>query len=156
MQYPKWYPDWRHEAFHELQAKNELLRDEFRFEDWPRYDYDMATGTLNFSDQGVVRVTAEIQIVGTTSRKAGNWLWAWANSHWPEELTADSLTVRAFGHEHGISDLTHDYVADDDLNGLGWELTAVMVRLTNAVGAYRPPDNDGGLYLTYKNIAWSS
>jgi hypothetical protein len=35
------------------------------------------------------------------------------------------------------------------LNGLGWELAAVMVRITNTLGAYRPPSrNDAGaLYL---------
>ncbi len=59
--------------------------------------------------------------------------------------------------KHGICDLTHDYVEDEeDLNALGWELTAVMVRVTNALGAYRPPDKDGGLYLIYKNMVWAS
>ncbi len=158
MDHPDWYPDWRHEAVHELQEKNARLRAEFRLGDWPRFDYDVDAGTLTFSENGVAKVIAEIQVVGTTSQKAGNWLWSWANSHWPEGVTAEAERVRAFGEEHGVCELTHDYVdGDDDLNALGWELTAVMARVTGALGGYRPPrDEGGGLFLTYTSMAWAS
>lgn len=158
MKHPEWYPDWRHDAVHQLQEKNARLKAEFRLNDWPRYDYDVDAGTLIFSDQGVAKVIAEIQIVGTTSVKAGNWLWAWANSHWPSERVTDAELVRAFGEEHGICELTHDYVEENaDLNALGWELASVTARVTNALGAYRPPrDEGGGLFLTYKSMVWAS
>jgi hypothetical protein len=156
MNHPDWYPDWRHEAVHQLQAKNARLKEEFRISDWPRWDYELEAGTLTFSDQGVPKVVCEIQIVGTTSFKAGDWLWAWGNSHWPAERVTDSELVRAFGREHGICELTHDYVEVEDLNTLGWELTAVMARVTDAIGAYRPPDDNGALFLTYKSVAWAS
>lgn len=157
MKYPDWYPGWRHEAVHQLQEKNERLRAEFRLGDWPRYDYDVDAGTLIFSDQGIAKVIAEIQIAGTTSLKAGNWLWAWGNADWPAERVSDSKRAWAFGHEHGILDLTQDLLEDTNLDGLGWELTAVMARVTEALGAYRPPRAEGGgLYLTYKSIAWAS
>ena len=158
MKHPDWYPDWRHDAVHQLQEKNARLKSQFRMSDWPRFDYDVDAGTLIFSDQGIAKVIAEIQIVGTTSFKARNWLWAWANSNWPAERVTDAELVRAYGKEHGICELTHDYVEEEeDLNALVWELTAVMARVTNALGAYRPPSDDGGgLYLTYKSLVWAS
>lgn len=158
MEHPDWYPNWRHDAVHELQDKVARLKSEFRLGDWPRYDYDLDAGTLVFSDQGVPKVIAEIQVAGTTSFKAGDWLWAWANSHWPPQRVVDSQVARDFGVEHGICELTHDNVGDaEDLNALGWELTAVMVRITGALGAYRPPrDEGGGLYLVYKSMVWAS
>jgi hypothetical protein len=157
MKNPDWYLDWRHEAIHQLQDKIARLKSEFRLDDWPRYDYDVDAGTLIFSDDGGPKVRAEIQIVGTTSIKAGNWLWSWGNSHWPSDRVTDAALVRAFGQEHGICELTHDCVEDDkDLNALGWELTSVMVRLTDALGAYRPNSERGGLFLTYKSMAWAS
>ena len=65
--------------------------------------------------------------------------------------------MRAFGEDHGICELTHDFVEDDDLNVFGWTLAAVMARVTDALGAYRPPrDEGGGLYLTYKSVAWAN
>lgn len=157
MEHPDWYADWRHEAFHELQAKNERLQEEFRIGEWPRYDYDLENGTLTFSADSRPALIADIQLAGSTSANAGNWLWAWGNSHWPQPCTTDSERVREFGEEHGICELTHDYVDGDELNALGWELTAVMARITGAIGAYRPPrDEGGGLFLTYKAIRWAS
>ena len=156
MEHPDWYPDWRHDAFHQLMAKIDRLKAEFELSRWPRYDYDLQAGTLTFSDNGVAKVVAEIQVVGTTSNRANNWLWAWANDHWPPERTTDSQKVLRFGEEHGICELTHDYVEDDDINHLGWELTAVAARITDALGAYRPPDETGAMFLLYRSIAWAS
>ncbi|HWU48381.1 MAG TPA: hypothetical protein VN042_00790, partial [Asticcacaulis sp.] len=55
--------------------------------------------------------------------------------------------------EHGVMELTSGYVGDENLNHLGWELTAVAVRILNAIGAYRPSRNEGGaLFLLIKSI----
>jgi hypothetical protein len=65
---------------------------------------------------------------------------------------------RNFGEEHGIGELVCEYVTDvDDLNGLGWELSAVATRVTNALGVYRPSPTDGGaVFLLYKSMSWTS
>lgn len=154
MNHPDWYPEWRHEAVHQLQDKVADLRASFRLDAWPRFHYDLDAGLLTFSENGVVKVVAEIQIAGTTSLAGGDWLWAWANSHWPAERVVDAELARAFGEEHGICELSHESVRDENLNALGWELTAVTARLVDALGAYRPPDEDGGLYLLYKSMSW--
>lgn len=157
MEDPDWYSDWRHEAVHLLQDKNDQLKREFRLGDWPRFDYDLATRELVFSEDGKPRVVAEIQVVGSTSENAGNWLWGWANSHWPEDCIEDAERVCEFGEEHGVGELISGYVEDGDLNALGWELTAVAARVCDAVGAYRPPrDEGGGLFLLYRNVRWVS
>ncbi|AZO14541.1 MAG: hypothetical protein E5V79_01930 [Mesorhizobium sp.] len=154
---PDWYPAWRDEAFEQLTAKNARLAKDFRLGNWSRYDYDLTAGKLVFSDQSGVKVVSEIQIAGSTSAKAGNWLWAWANSNWPPEFITDAQSARSFGKKHGISELTRDYVTNEDLNALGWELTSVVTRICNACGAYRcPPDDGVGLYLILKTISWAS
>ncbi len=157
MEQPDWYPDWRHDAFHELQEKNARLNAEFRIREWPLYDCDLDAGTLTLSKDGLAKVIAEIQMVGSTSEKAGNWLWGWGNSHWPEDIIVDAEKVRRFGEEHGICELTHRFLESDSLNDLGWELAGVAARVTGAVGAYRPPrDDGGGLFLIYRSIGWAS
>ncbi|MET0272609.1 MAG: DUF6882 domain-containing protein [Phenylobacterium sp.] len=155
MDAPPWYAAWRHEAVHELGAKQDRLKESFQVGAWPRYDYDVDAGTLTFSDASGPKVMAEIQIVGTTGPK--DWLWSWANSHWSPPSYEDVLRVRAFGEEHGIAELTSDYLEDEDLNALGWEMTAVAARVLDAAGAYRPPrDNGGGLFLVYRSIKFVS
>ena len=154
---PQWYHDWRHAAVHDLQDKNRAVAAEFKIDDWPRYRYDVDAGTLVFSDASGPKVQAEIQIAGSTSAAAGDWLWAWANSHWPDQSVQSSLLAKQFGEEHGIHELANGSVVDHqgDLNDLGWSLTAVVARLANSIGAYRPPrDEGGGLYLIYGRIDW--
>ena len=156
---PDWYPAWRDEAFEQLNAKNERLQKDFRLGSWSRYDYDLTAGKLLFSEEGVVKVVSEIQIAGSTSAKASNWLWAWANSNLPGELLSDAKLVRSFGEENGIDELAQAYVMDidNDLDALGWELAGAMVRICDALGAYRSPRGEGGaLYLIFKSISWAS
>src|SRR5262245_29303879 len=114
MKNPEWYPAWRHEAVEQLNAKNTRLRNDFRLDSWTRYDYDLKAGKLLFSEEGVVKVVADIQIAGSTSARASNWLWAWANSHLPSELASDARLVRSFGEENGIDELARPFVTDAD------------------------------------------
>ncbi|WP_192253796.1 DUF6882 domain-containing protein [Mesorhizobium caraganae] len=156
---PDWYPAWRDEAIDQLNAKNKRLEGDFNLGNWSRYDYDLTSGKLLFSDQNIVRVVAEIQIAGSTSAKASNWLWAWSNSNLPSELLVDAKLVRSFGEKNGIKELAQAYVTDaqDDLEVLGWELSATMVRICGALGVYRSPRGEGGgLYLILKSIGWAS
>ncbi len=120
----------------------------------PRYNYDVDAGTLTFSNDDVVKVIADIQVVGSVGSK--DWLWGWANDHWPVPVVSDMEAVVSFGETHGIMELTSGYVAEDDLNALGWALTAVSVRILDAVGAYRPPTEKGALFLLVKSIRFAS
>ena len=159
MKSPDWYPAWRDEAIDQLNAKNKRLEGDFNLGNWSRYDYDLTSGKLLFSDQKVVKVVAEIQIAGSTSAKASNWLWAWSNSNLPGELLVDAKLVRSFGEKNSIDELAQAYVTDtqDDLEVLGWELSATMVRICDALGVYRSPRGEGGgLYLVLKSIGWAS
>jgi len=65
--------------------------------------------------------------------------------------------ARDFGKQHAIEELVDDYVDGDELNALGWELTAVCTRVSNAIGAYRPGRDEGGaLFLLYRTVSWVS
>jgi hypothetical protein len=138
---PDWYPEWKHEAFHQLMDKQEVLKRDYGTSTWPRWDYDVDAGTLVFSKDGEPKVVAEIQIVGTTGSK--DWLWGLANEHWPNHVVEDMEKVHEFGQENAIEELTTNYLEDEDLNNLGWNMTAVAVRVLNAVGAYRPQPDEG-------------
>ena len=147
---PAWYADWRHDAVHELMAKQDRNRETYGTDAWPRFDYDLEARTLTFSDPSGPKVCADIQVVGTTGSK--DWLWGWANDHWPSDSVIDVARVRSFGEENGVEELTSAYLEDEDLNALGWELTAVTARIVGAVGAYRPPGKTGALFLVYRSI----
>jgi hypothetical protein len=154
MNAPDWYPAWRHDAIHELMAKQERARETYRVGDWSRFDYDADVGTLIFSEDGVAKVIADIQIVGTTAER--DWLWSWANPHWSGCCVDEMHNVRDFGAKHGIEELISEYLEDDDLNNLGWEMTAVAARILGAAGAYRPPDETGCIFLVCQSFRFVS
>ncbi|QLQ13837.1 MAG: hypothetical protein HZY74_11970 [Brevundimonas sp.] len=91
-----------------------------------------------------------MQIVGTTG--AADWRWAWANSHLPEQFVEDSFEARAFGEDNGIAELASPSLAEDDLNALGWRLSAATVRLVNGLGVYCAPTKTGAVFLIIKSI----
>jgi hypothetical protein len=150
MSAPDWYADWRHDAVHELMTKADKIRDEYSISKWPRYDYDVDVGIIKFSQDNIIKVVADIQVVGTIGSK--DWLWSWANDHWPDNVCTHAQQARDFGEEHGIEELTSEYLEDENLNSLGWEMAAVTARIAGAVGAYRPPSETGALFLLLTSI----
>ena len=155
MQAPPWYPKWRDDALAELMAKQDRLKESHQVGSWPRYDYDADAGTLTFSDASGPKVIADIQIVGSTGPH--DRLWSWANSHWDGCSVSEMPRVRQFGIENGIEELTSETLEDDDLNQLGWEMSAVAARVLGAVGSYRPPTPyGGGLFLVFRSIDFVS
>lgn len=155
MRRPEWYSAWRHDAVHDLITKNETLKEKFRLSGHERYDYDVDAGLLTFSNVGHPGVIAEIQIVGTTAESKGNWLWAWANDWWPETSVKAARATKQFGVENDIEELTSEYLYDDSLVNLGWEMAAVTARVTNALGAYRPPTENGHIFFVYTKIGFA-
>src|SRR5215471_15696191 len=78
------FSEFRHESVHRLMSLNESCESAFRITTWPRWDCDLDGGTLTFSDAGVPKVIATIQVVGTTSPSSNTWLWSWDYDSLPE------------------------------------------------------------------------
>ncbi len=147
---PDEYEQFRHDAVDALTDLNEDCKRRYGITTWPRWDYDLDAGNLVFSDGGVAKVIASIQVVGSTSNMSHTWLWAWANESLPPNVTEQAREVRQFGIAEGLSRLTEPQLADDEF--LGWEMTAIAARIVGAKGAYRCPADNGFMYVVYKDI----
>ena len=147
---PKEYAAYRHEAVHQLMSLNKECKRAFRVILWDRWDYDFDAGTLTFSENGTPRVIASIQVVGTTSKSGGTWLWAWANESLPFKVTKAVRKVRAFGKAEKLTELTQKSLPDDE--HLGWAMSAVAARVLGSKGAYRCPDDNGFVYFVYCSL----
>ena len=133
---------------------NELCAQEFHIPSWPRWDYSLKRGTLTFSENGVPKALASIQVIGTTSVAEGTWMWGWANKSLPSKVTKAVEMVREFGHAGNITELTNAILPDNE--HLGWGMTAVAAKLLGAKGAYRCPDEDGFIYMAYSSIQFAA
>jgi hypothetical protein len=135
------------------ERQDELRRD-FRLGTWQRYDWDQGTGQLTFSADGIVRVVADIQFVGTVSTVSSTWLWAWANPRLEPAVARDVAEVRRYGEEHDIAQLTTPKWAADENDG--WEMTSISAYLLRARGLYRAPREGGFTYMVLTGIRWAA
>jgi hypothetical protein len=147
------FVQFRHEAVHELMDLNKKCENGFRISAWPRWDYDLETGTLIFSENDVPKVIASIQVVGSSSSASHTWLWGWANSSIPPHVCNRLSQVRSFGKTEGLTILTTDSTADNEY--LGWEMAAITARVIGARGAYRCPSENGFLYFVYIDLRFA-
>jgi hypothetical protein len=151
---PDQFSQFRHEAVHALMRLNESCEEQFRISSFPRWDYDFEQEILTFSQDGVPKVIASIQVVGTTSKAGGTWLWGWANKNLPPNVVKAVAKVRAFGEAENLGELANASAPDDEY--LGWGMTAIAAQVLGSKGAYRCPGNDGYVYLVYTDLNFAS
>jgi hypothetical protein len=144
------FDKFRHKAVHELMDLNTECEQRFQIGHWERWDYDLESGTLVFSHHGTPKVIAEIQVVGTTSKKSNTWMWGWANESLPAGVTSSLTAVREYGNTERLSQLTMPQLPDDE--HLGWDMTAVAAHIIGAKGGYRCPSERGFLYVVYIDL----
>lgn len=148
------FEQYRHQAAHALMDLNEQCENGFHLADWPRWSYDLESASLAFLRDGVPRVIASVQLVGSTREDTRTWRWGWADLDIPHAATARVEEVRAFGEREGLAPLTAETLPDDEY--LGWEMAAIAARILQAKGAYRCPREGGGFfYFIYMEIAFA-
>ncbi len=146
------------QEFRELrQASNWSMRTridqnekEFQLGAYPRFDWDPWRGELVFSNGGVPKVVARIQLAGTLSTKAGTWHWAWSNPALLEPVRRSVLRVREFGEERGLLTLLQPKWAAKEADA--WQMTAITHRLIDGKGAFRCPGQDSFIFMVFTDI----
>ena len=114
---------------------------------------DQGTGKLTFSKDGVTKVIADAQIVGSYSTYSHTWMWSWANKYVDEGMKKDIGKVKEFGERQNYKKLTTPkWECDEEHAGT---LTIAAGYLLKSKGAYRGPIEDGYVYMLITNIRWA-
>jgi hypothetical protein len=142
------------ESHNYLTERQDALMAEYKLGEHKRYDWDQDTGSLVFSNDGVVAVIAKVQFVGSISTKSNTWLWSWANSTVQDNVKDQMHIVQRFGEKSGFDALTTDKWEGDEVDG--WEMTSITAQLLNAKGAYRTSSDNGFTYMTITEIQWAN
>ena len=140
-------------AYAYLQQQQAQTWATFDIDTYEHYHYDQDTGTLVFSNNGIVRVISDFQAVGSVSTRSNTWLWAWANPSLLPGVQQAVESVRAFGEREQITEVVEPYWPADETDG--WAMTALTAYLTHAKGGYRCPDEHGFLYVVFTQIDWA-
>ena len=139
-----------YEYLEQMQAN---AQKQFDIGSYERFDWDQEKMQLVWSDDGVAKVVADIQFVGSISTKSDTWLWSWANPSVQASLSSDMGKVQVYGNGHGFKKLTEEKWAADEVDG--WEMTAISAYLLKAQGAYRSTGQNGFTYMVFADIRFA-
>jgi len=116
-------------------------------------DYENAQFTL--ADGEVPSIVADMQVVGTISKKSSSWLWAWNNEIIEPKLYREVERLRVLGEVRGIAALSEPYLENVE-EGDGWELTSLARHILGWDAIYRAPMDDRYLFMLLRNFRRTS
>lgn len=139
-------------SFEYLQNIQDSFMENYHIGNHERWDWNQDTGKLIFSHDGAPVLECEIDFVGSTSSTSGTWMWAWANESFVENVKSRSREIRKLGDNNQFLKMACGLWVADEVDG--WEMTAIMAKLTGAIGAYRAPHDNGFVYMVVNKASW--
>ena len=135
-----------------LEEKQKAFVQNYKLDDYDRWDWSQDTGKLIFSKDGRPMVEADIQFAGSYSTESNSWMWAWANQDLDEKVKAASRKAKEIGEDLGLRQLVAGLWDATEVDG--WEMTAVLANAARAIGAYRTPKEGGFTYMVVVGVRW--
>ncbi len=111
--------------------------------------YDHSIGVFHFKSDGGNDLYFKYVDVGSFSTTTNTWNWSWDNKTTPRHVSAALEKVKAFGVANNFNNLTTGLFEGDEYTG--WEMTAISLKLLNAIGAYRIPSEQLFIYFIFTN-----
>jgi hypothetical protein len=133
-----------------LRGRQDTLFSQFELGEYEHWNWDQDTGELVFSSNGIPKVVASIEFIGSISTVSDTWLWSWANFSLNENVRSLVKKVRDFGEKHGYPRLTTPKWSAQEVDG--WEMTSLAAYVLDARGAYRTPSENGFTFLAIMDI----
>ncbi len=142
------YEEFKNSCLKGISELQEEFTNLYNLNDYPEwyYDHDLGIFTFKFESKNLYFKYVD---VGSFSRKAKTWFWAWANSDTPQHVTRGLEKVKQLGEEKNFSELTTDLLEGDEYTG--WALTAITAKLLNGIGIYRAVSDELEMYFVFKN-----
>jgi len=147
------YEKFRDEACEKFLAQSKKINEEFKLGGYSRWDFRQDTGQIIFSDNGVPKVIATVQIAGSWSNISNTWMWSWNNKSIEDPVKKDLETVRKFGQERKYDELINAQWKSDA--EYAWTITAVAGHILKAKTAYRGDSGSGYAYFLVFDLKWA-
>jgi hypothetical protein len=115
-------------------------------------DMDSGEVTYHFADGR--RVVADMYILGSWSRSAKSWEWAWNNPNVPEGLKHGAARVREIGAQVGVEEMTWGFVPAPEVHMGAWMAGLAAKALDTGPVLPLPPEADTEvvLFVALQNI----
>ena len=99
------------------------------------WETDLAAPRFAFTGDHPLTCTG-VHLLGSAAPGPKSWLWSWANpASYPEEILGLAKSVRSFGEQHNIAELSNPEIPFDALPGSPTDPAMVASLLTEATKA---------------------
>jgi hypothetical protein len=150
---PASYEKFLEEAMARFMPGAIRLAEEYQLGTYSAWYLDQGTGKLTFSKDGVTKVIADAQIVGSYSTHSHTWRWSWGNKYVADRMKREIGKVKEYGEKHSYKELTTaQWECDEDYAGT---MTAAAGYILKSKGAYRGPIDNGYVYILITDIRWA-
>ncbi|MGZ3416508.1 MAG: DUF6882 domain-containing protein [Polyangiales bacterium] len=142
-------------ATDDTKRKQEEARRDFDLGTYARWNADYEAGWFTLGSQERAEVMADLQIVGSFSKKTDSWLWSWANEGNEPHLVREVSRLRVLGEVRSLERLKTEYRADVSEIDC-WEMTSVACYLLGWDAVYRAPMDHRYLFFLLRNLRRAS
>jgi hypothetical protein len=130
---------------YELEASR--LRTEWQLDQAASMNADLATGVATYQFADGRSVVADLYVLGSWSRSAQSWEWAWNNPNVPAALKHGADRVRDIGQEIGIAEMTSGFVPAPTVDTGTWMAALAAKALETGGVVPLPPEADADVVL---------
>jgi hypothetical protein len=128
------------DCYQELQDKQASLGKDYGIGSYGEYWLDQTTESIQFKDDGTVKLEFAIVPVGSWSSNGNSWQWAWANKSFTDSLKSQAEIIKGLASYTGF-DIFEMGAFEADEN-MAHELTAMAVHYLDALGMYIVPSGN--------------
>lgn len=147
------YKKFLEQSTEDFKKNAEKTNKDYNIGSYSRWDVDQETGELIFSENGVSKVIAKVQIAGSYSKLSHTWKWSWDNKTVYDLMKKDMGQVKDYGEKNQFKELTTPiFQCEEDY---AWVMTAAAGSVLKAKGAYRGPIDSGYAYFLIMDIKWA-
>jgi hypothetical protein len=145
------YEKFLKDACETFLENSKKINEEYKIASFERWDFNQDSGQIVFSDKGVKKLVADVQVAGSWAAN-NTWMWAWNNKSLEKAMIKDLLKVRDFGASKKYSEFTTPVFASD--LDYAWTLTAAAGYITKAKTSYRGENGTGYVYFLITDLKW--
>lgn len=138
-------------ATKEYNERVDMLRRDWGFDDYERWDFDQFSRVLRLQMKDGSRVEADAQAIGSYWAKRKLWEWAWNNPNVEDPLKVDVCLVRDFGKKKKIEYLVAPMVPVPD-EMFPTYLSAVAMKVIGSDGIFAGEAGEITVYLSLKAL----
>jgi hypothetical protein len=138
-------------AYAMMQDVQARTLEKYGIDDTTRYEWDIDRAEIVFYRKKVPIVQADLQVVGSISRRKGTWLWGWANKTVPSQATDKMSAVRQYGEAQGFPKLTLPEWRPEAENE-GHDVMCVAASVLGASATFHDHVGELALYFTLHNF----